>query len=246
MNCKYPFKPLKKIRLYEEVADQIKKSIFDGFLKPGEALPSERELTQLFSVGRPTVREALRTLNVLGLIENNPIKKGFIVRKADITQYMETLRNEIVWLIHADRKTLEDLWEVRKFIELGVSHAAAKNASDSDLDELDRIIEKMKTVIGDFDAYFPLASDFHKKLALISGNKIFYIIWSMIYGILLKGYTPILMEFFPDGPGRLYDVNKLLVDAIRSRDPDKIDVAMEIHSNAEDIFQHNLKKGEEK
>lgn len=246
MNSTYPFKPLKKIRLYEEVADQIKKSIFDGYMKPGDSLPSERELSRMFSVGRPTVREALRTLNVLGLIETNPNQRGYIVREADITQYMETLREQLVWLIHADKKTLGDLWEVRKFIELGVSHAAACNATDLDLDDLDLMIAEMKIAVDDFDAYFPIATDFHKKLALISGNKIFYIIWSMIHDIVLKGYTPILKDLFPEGPVRLYGVNKLLVDAIRSKDPDKIDEAMEIHSKAEDVFQPNPENEEEK
>lgn len=242
MNINYPFKPLKKIRLYEEVADQIKKSIFDGYLKPGDSLPSERELSSMFSVGRPTVREALRTLDVLGLIETNPNQLGYVVREADITQYMDTLREQLAWLIHADKKTLRDLWEVRKFIELGISHTAACNATEQDLHDLDLMIEDMRTVVDDFDAYFPLASDFHKKLALISKNRIFYIIWSMIHDILLKGYTPILKDLFPEGPVRLYEVNKLIIEAIRSKDPDKIDKAMEIHSKAEDVFQPNQTK----
>lgn len=239
MSVKYPFTPLKKVRLYEEVANQIKKSIFDGFLKPGDSLPSERELSDMFTVGRPTVREALRMLDVLGLIETNPNQRGYVVREADITKYMDTLREQLVWLIHADKKTLRDLWEVRKFIELGVSHTVALKASDQDLDDLDLVLEEMKAVVDDFDAYFPLASDFHKKLALISKNKIFFIILSMIHDILLKGYMPVLMELFPKGPVQLYEVNKLIVDAIRSRDPDKIDKAMEIHSKAEDVFQPN-------
>jgi hypothetical protein len=61
----------------------------------------------------------------------------------------------------------------------------------------------------------------------------------MIHDILLKGYTPILRDLFPEGPVRLYEVNKLIVDAIRSQNPDKIDKAMEIHSKAEDVFQPN-------
>ncbi len=246
MNVNYPFKPLKKIRLYEEVADQIKKSIFDDYLKSGDSLPSERELSRMFNVGRPTVREALRTLVVLGLIESNPNQRGYVVREADITRYMETLREQLAWLIHADKKTLGDLWEVRRYIELGVSHAAAHNATEQDFNELDVLIGEMKTVVDDFEAYFRLATDFHIKLALISGNKIFYIIWSMIHDIVLKGYTPILKDLFPEGPVRLYEANKLLVDAIRSKDPDQIDKAMEIHSKAEDVFQPNPENEEEK
>jgi DNA-binding FadR family transcriptional regulator len=60
------FKRIKKTRLYEEVADQIQNAIFDGELKPGDSFPSERALCKTFGVGRQAVREALRTLSVMG------------------------------------------------------------------------------------------------------------------------------------------------------------------------------------
>ncbi len=81
MKNKLSYKPIKKTRLYEEVTNQIKASIFKGELKPGDQLPSERELSETFNVGRPTIREALRTLGVLGMIESNPGIKGSVVKK---------------------------------------------------------------------------------------------------------------------------------------------------------------------
>ncbi len=242
MKNSFPYKPLKKVRLYEEVADQIKQSIFDGHLKPGDKVPSERDLAEMFNVGRPTIREALRTLTVLGLIQSNQGQKGATIKKADITQYMETLREQMSWLINTDKKTLADLWEVRKFIELGVSHAVARNASDQDLDDLNEIIETMANTHDDFEAYLSSATEFHKKLAQLSGNKVFYIIWSMIQDILVKGYSSNHREFFPQGPGKLFEANKLVVDAIRSRNPDIIDRTMRLHSKAEDVFHPKRKK----
>lgn len=245
MKPNYPFKPLKKVRLYEEVAEQIKESIFDGQLKPGTPLPSERELSGMFNVGRPTVREALRTLNVLGLIEMNQIEKGYIVRDHDVAQYMENMGEQLSWMLKPDRQTLADLWVVRKYLELGISHMVARNATEEDLADLEEMMQQMASVVDDFDAYFPFATDFHKKLALITGNKFFYIIWSMVQDIMLKGYTPILGELFPEGAKRLYEVNRLVLDAIRSKDPDKINEAMEIHAVAEAAFHHHNEKGEE-
>lgn len=239
MTINYPFKPLKKIRLYEEIADQIKNTVFNGQLKPGDPLPSERELAGMFNVGRPTVREALRTLDVLGIIELNQIEKGYIVRENDVAQYLETLGENLSWLIKPERKTLADLWEVRKYIELGICHVAAQKATDKDLADLDLLIEEMNARMDDFESYFPLAADFHKKLALITGNRFFYIIWAMIQNIMLKGYTPVLKTLFPGGPSKLYEANKLLVEAIRSRDPEKIGHAMEVHSMAEAVFNNN-------
>lgn len=240
MKHSFPHRPLKKVRLYEEVADQIKQSIFDGHLKPGDQVPPERELADMFNVGRPTIREALRTLTVLGLIESKQGQKGAVVKETDITQYMETLREQMSWLINADKHTLEDLWEVRKNIELGVSHAVARNACDEDLTGLNDFIETMAKAGDNFEVYISAAADFHKRLAQLSGNKIFYIIWSMIQDILHKGYSSNHRELFPDGPGKLLAVNRLIVAAIQSRDPEKIDRAMTLHAQAEDVFHPTL------
>jgi len=241
----YSFNPLKKTRLYEKAAEQIKKSIFNGYLKPGELLPSERSLAEMFGVGRPTIREALRSLDVLGLIEMNQTGKGYIVCSPDVAEYLETLGEQMISLIHPNEKTLRDLWEVRNYIELGVAHTVALNATQDDFDELDRTIKKMESALYDFEEYFPLGADFHKKLALISGNKFFYIIWAMLQNILLKGYNPILEDLFPEGPQKLLYANKQLLDAIRSKDPKKINKAMKIHSEIEDVFNHNKKEEEE-
>jgi len=231
------FKPLKKMRLYEEVANQIKQPIFDGKLQPGDKLPAERELCEMFNVGRPTIREALRTLSIMGLIEVNTGKRGSIVKECDITQYMEAMREQLSWLIKVEEKTIRDLWEVRKYIELGIAHSVAANATKSDLKKLDRIIKKMESCSRDIHAYFPIAIEFHKELSLITKNKIFYIVWGLFQDILLKGYVPILDEIFPEGPSKLLESNKILLKAIKSKDLRAIDKAMEIHAEEEKFFR---------
>lgn len=171
-----PFKPLRKIRLYEEVAEQIKKTMFNGQLKPGDHLPPERELCEIFNVGRPTIREALRTLSIMGLIEVNTGKRGSTVKDCDITQYMEAMREQLSCLIKGDEKTIRDLWEVRKYIELGIAHSLATNATKGDFEKLDQFIRKMEACKKDIQAYFPIALEFHKEMALSTKNKVFFLI----------------------------------------------------------------------
>jgi GntR family transcriptional repressor for pyruvate dehydrogenase complex len=236
MQKSLPFKALKKTRLYEDVAGQIKQAIYEGHLKPGDRLPSERKLCEMFDVGRPTVREALRTLSVLGLVKINHGSKGSTVRDHDITQYMEAIREELSWLIKVEGKTLEDLWEVRKYIELGIAHSAATNATKKDLRKLDRLLKKMESSRDDIHAYFPMAVEFHQELALSTKNKIFYLVWEMFHDILLKGYVPILGEIFPDGSAKLFKANKALLNAIKSKVPNAIDEAMETHAEEEKFF----------
>ena len=125
MTQPHPFKPFKKTVLYEEVARQLKQAIFDHHYQPGDRLPPERELCQIFNVGRPTVREALRTLSVMGLIDIRSRRSGSTVRNYDINRYMDAVRQQPSWLVRVDDKTIVDLWEVRRYLELGIAHLAA-------------------------------------------------------------------------------------------------------------------------
>jgi len=240
----FPFTPLKKTRLYEEVAEQIKQSIFTGQLEPGDRLPSERDLCEMFNVGRPTIREALRTLSIIGLIEVNTGIKGSIVKECDINQYMEAIREQLSFMIKTDKKTIENVWEVRKYIELGIAHSLAINATKKDLKKLDHLIKKMEASNDDIQAYFLLAVEFHQELALATQNKIFYLVWEIFHDILIKGYIPILEEIFPEGPAKLLEANKILLSAIKSKNPDTIDKAMEIHADEEKFFSPHPHKME--
>jgi GntR family transcriptional repressor for pyruvate dehydrogenase complex len=236
MKKSLPFKQLKKTRLYQEIADQVKDAILDGHLKPGERLPSERDLCEMFGVGRPTVREALRVLDNMGLIEIGAGVKGSTVKDVDITQYMEAVRENFAHLIKVNDETIRDLWEVRKYIELGISLTAARQATQQDFDKLRDCIHRMEACGSDTRAYFEIAVEFHKYMAKATQNKIFYILWGMFQDILLKGYMPNLESLFPQGPARLLESNKALLKAIESGDPDKIKAAMELHAEEERFF----------
>ncbi len=236
MSKKLPFKRVKRAHLYEEVAEQIKMAIFDGLLEPGDSLPSERELAEMFGVGRPTIREALRILKVMGLIEINPGIVGSKVKKVDLTQYLDTMREHLTHLIQVDKESIRNIWEVRRYVELGIARCAAHNASPQELKELEELLGRMEACGDDIHAYFPLAVEFHQRLALASGNAVFYIIWNMFHDILLKGYMPILNELFPKGPEGLLRANKVLLEAIKSRDTQAIERAMEIHADEERLF----------
>jgi DNA-binding FadR family transcriptional regulator len=197
-------------------------------------------LGELFGVGRPTIREALRILHVMGLIEINAGIKGSTVKEIDITQYLDTIREHLAFLIRMDAESIQHVWEVRKYVELGIAHSAAKNATPKDLKELECLVRKMEKCGNDIYAYFPIAVDFHQKLALASGNSVFFIIWNMFQDILLRGYMPKLDEFFPEGPGNLLQSNRVLLAAIKSADPVAIEEAMQRHAEEERVIPKNL------
>lgn len=232
MKEKIQFSPLKKNRLYENVAEQIKKTIFNGDLKPGEQLPSERELAEMFNVGRPTIREALRTLSVLGLVEINQGLRGSVVKEIDLGQYLEAMGEQFLWMLEADEQSFKEIWKAREYVELGIANMVAENASDKEIKGLETYISKMEECNGDINTYFPIAMDFHLKLAALSKNKIFYFIWKIFFDICSKGF-PVITGMYPDKVTKLLEGNKIMLDAIKSKNPDKIHNAMKLHVQEE-------------
>ncbi|HDN74538.1 MAG TPA: FadR family transcriptional regulator [Archaeoglobus sp.] len=236
MAKKLPFKPLRRAHLYEEVAEKIKSAILEGILEPGDSLPSERELAEMFRVGRSTIREALRVLHLTGLVDINVGRRGAIVREVEITQYLDSVRDELSNLIDLDDRSIRDLWEVRKYVELGIAHSAARHATKKDFEKLEQLLDQMEACGTDIYAYFPIAVEFHQKLAMASGNSIYFIIWKMFHDILLRGYMPLLEELFPKGPKGLLRSNRILLSAIKSGDELEIRKAIEIHAEEERYF----------
>lgn len=236
MDSTYSFKPVSKRRLYEDIIDQITQAFIEGRLKPGDPIPSERTLAKMFNVGRPTIREALRTLGLMGLVQGDIGRKGTRINDCSIHIYMDTIRKQMSWLVNVDKKTIRDLWEVRYFVELGIAYSASRNATDEDLSKLDKLIRKMKASLDDVESYLQYAIEFHDTLALSTKNGIFYSVWKGFHDIVYKGYPDIMNSSNPEATTRLFRANKILLKAIKSRDQKTIDRAMKFHANAERIF----------
>ncbi len=230
------FQPMVKQRLSDGIVDQIKQAIYDGHLNPGDRLPSEREMCRVFKVGRPAIREAMRTLDVLGMVEVSHGAKGSVIKEHNIVEYMETVRKEMSWLIRADKKTYKDILNVRNYIDIGIAHAAAENASDEELRELESVLKRLRQSDDEIEDYLPQGIEFHQQLALATKNKIFYLIGEMFRDILSNGYTHLAKEIFPDGPKKLIEGNEVMLQAIKSRDHEAIDQAMKKHNQEESAF----------
>jgi DNA-binding FadR family transcriptional regulator len=110
---------------------------------------------------------------------------------------------------------------------------AAQKASPEEIKRLERIVGEMEAASDDINSYFPLATSFHQELALSTKNQIFYIIWNLFQDILKKAYMPVLEEYFPEGPGKLLESNRVLLRAIESKDPRSIDKALAFHAQQE-------------
>lgn len=111
----------------ELVAQRIETLIMDGVLKPGQVLPSERQLTQRLAVSRSALREGLQVLRVRGLIETRHGKGSFVANLID-----STVSKPLEHLLQAQGRTLYDLLEVRELLESEAAQLAASRGTEAD------------------------------------------------------------------------------------------------------------------
>jgi GntR family transcriptional repressor for pyruvate dehydrogenase complex len=135
-------KAIKKTRIHEEVFNQIHELIRQGRLKARDQLPSERELAETFKVSRTSVREALRALETQGLIVSRTGMGNFVV---DLP--VEALIGPLARLLIDEKKSLADLFELRKIIEPDIAALAAERATESDVAQLKKILAKQTQAV---------------------------------------------------------------------------------------------------
>src|SRR5262247_4023589 len=116
-------RPVHRNSLSDEIVDQIIDLITKGVLKPGERLPSEKELCLRFGVGRTTIREALRSLAEMGILDGRVGEGTFV--SADNRKY---LGKALQWGLLIHRKNVNDLVETRLMLESQTAYAAAERA----------------------------------------------------------------------------------------------------------------------
>ena len=167
------FTPIKGSRTFEEVSNQIKKLIFDGVFKPGDKLLPETELAQQFNVGRQSVREALRILELSGFITIQKGGGGGAIIKDTISNKISNLFLDAFQL---EKITIEELTVARFEIEKTVLKYAIENADEADIKRLQENVrdawEKIEANINVIDENI----QFHNLLAKASKNHLFVIV----------------------------------------------------------------------
>ncbi len=135
---------LSKRNHYEEITEQLKSQILNGKLKIGDKLPSTKEMSEQFGVGRSTTREALSALKAMGLIE---IRQGGGCRV--IHDALSKFEIPALQSLRVNRTTLIELIEARKSLEVSNAALAAERRTDEDLAVLSSLIQDMEHSIGD-------------------------------------------------------------------------------------------------
>ena len=163
------FPTLKAKRTFELIVDLIKERVFSGDYAPGDRLPAERSLAEALGVGRASVREAYRALELLGVIEiRKGAEGGAFIQEPTQQSASETISD----LLRLHNTSLSSLAEARLYIERGTAELAARRAQANDLERLGEIMARAEQSIAQGRSAAEDTIEFHLTLARISGNPI--------------------------------------------------------------------------
>ena len=221
------YTPVLTRRAFEEVADQIRKQLSSGALKPGDRLPPERALAEQFNLSRNTVREALRALEMSGiLLFRKGATGGAFVREGQSDAVVSSFTD----LFNLGVITPENLIESRRIVAVEVTRLACQRARDEDLDALDKNIAASEAAVaaGDTQKRVQINLGFHVILARATGNLLLVILveaLNQVQSKLLEVQTPL-----PSNKVMLS--RKRLLRHLRARDEEAAVHEMQLHLNA--------------
>ncbi len=227
--AKPAIEPIRRVKLYEEVAARIRDLIADGELRPGQTLPSERKLAEQFKVGRAVIREAIRQLEVSGLVESRH-GGGNYVREVTVEHLVAPIASVLNGMSHLR----EELMDARLFFEPQIARAAAARATPEDLLLLEDVIRRQEERAASGRSGAEEDAEFHELLARATHNTVVERVMEVIDNLL------------EDSQARLFrsvqrsrislEGNRRILEAVRNHDQEAAQGAMVEH--LEDIARH--------
>lgn len=211
-----PVQPIRKERVSQRVALEICRMVRDGQLSPGDSLPAERELANQLEVSRASLREALRGLEVAGIVETRH-GGGTVVRRFSAFG----IESPLSMVFEASHDNVSDLWEVRRIIEPALAERAAVRAGREEIAWLGRMLERHRGPYmsdGDGATTRMMDREFHGAVARLSGNTAAEQVIQLLNSLVHRGYQAD-REFILDRRKVAYQCHVAVYEAIHDRDP---------------------------
>ena len=212
--------PIRRERIPESIVAQIQERLERGEIKPGDQLPSERVLAEQLRVSRPSVREALRSLELLGVTESRP-GGGTFIRTAS----PDALLRPLAALTRAH--DLEDILEVRELLEPALAALAAQRASEDDIAALHGVLEEQEHRVARGESFVEEDTRFHYLVAHAAKNALVLRMLGVIMDVLRASRDEWLQS--PERARASLDGHRALLTAIEQHDAEAARAASAQH-----------------
>jgi GntR family transcriptional repressor for pyruvate dehydrogenase complex len=231
--AKPDFETIRKNKVYEEVARQIERLILQK-LHPGDKLPPERELAEMFGVSRSSIRDAMRSLELVGLVEPRQ-GAGTVVREVSADLLLTPLSN----VIAHKRQLVGELLDFRKMLEPPLAARAASHARPEEVAEMEEILRRQSEKLSRGDLAIEEDSEFHYTIAMATGNTVVLKVLDVVMDLLRETRARSLQR--KGRPQKSVAGHRRILAAIKRRDPEAAEAAMRQHlQDVEQIVAHEL------
>lgn len=214
-------------RVFEAICDQVRQQLSSGMLRPGDKLPAERELALQTGSSRTAVREALRSLEMAGVIRlQKGVKGGAFIREGDPAVVTRSFGD----MVHLGRISMEDLTESRVILLDAVLRLACERGREQDFDALEQSIDRTEelTRLNRLDERRLQLVNFYRLLAQATRNEVMVIIVDAVTDILLR----VLQRDGAMPRQETVKAHREIVRCLRRRDADKAIQLMRRHFKA--------------
>jgi GntR family transcriptional regulator, transcriptional repressor for pyruvate dehydrogenase complex len=220
------FQPIKPKKVSLQIADQIRSSILSGEFTPGDKLPPERELAEMFSVSRPSVREALNILSASGLVMSYHGGGTVVLSLVDTS-----VGNFLSELIRVEQERALDVIEVRKGMESWTVYYAAERALPEDVQRLEEIVLGMERNLNDQSPSEDLDANFHIIIARATHNIVWLHLMQSLFDAMKEFQKSVWRAVYltREDHHLLYTHHSRIFEAVRAKDAEGAREAMMDH-----------------
>ena len=215
-------RPVQRVSISDDIVQQVMKQISGGHLRPGQRLPSERELCKQFNAGRSSLREALRCLSIMGVLTAR-VGEGTSVA-INGNKFLGTVME---WRVITERYDLRNLMELRLALEGLAAASTAERASVAEIAAIEALTKRMRDAVNDAKSFGALDLEFHLAVARASRNEALLDMLTMIRGQLVRVVTTVLK--LPDARPLSLAEHEAITKAIKTRNPETARKAMQAH-----------------
>jgi len=209
------FNKVRTKKVYMKIVEQVRDLIEEGRLKPGDKLPPEQVLAEKFGTSRPSVREALSALEILGITESRGGKGNFIKDTPRSPLYEQEVME-----LEKEESPFE-LLEARKAVETEIADLAAKKATKEDIDAIYESLHKMEGAVNNIPRMMELDGEFHMNIAKAAHNNLLFSMMTYLSNLLKEKLWVNMKEKtwnLPGIPQKYLKEHTEIFNAIKNKD----------------------------